>query len=166
MLILIQLSLFSVGQERYRNFIQSLMNSAPADGVHIINANIAVPIRDSSASRDRERSRESSQTRSNTNTQPTTSTQTRSTTRPFLTSTTLPSTSIRHGRPIPTNFLSSFDRCELFCILLYELKLTPNYRPLQIPTMQQSPHQGESAATQRSSHVRTFDVARQLECTS
>jgi large proline-rich protein BAG6 len=98
------------GQDRYRNFIHSLMNSNQPDGVHIINANIAVPLRDNSNSSDRERSRESSQTRSNTTTQPTTSTQTRSTTRPFLTSTTLPSTSIRHGRQIPSNFLSSFDR--------------------------------------------------------
>ncbi|XP_070489869.1 large proline-rich protein BAG6 isoform X4 [Chironomus tepperi] len=119
--------------ERYRNFIQSIISSAgqPNAEVHIINANISIPVLNSlqnpnsnqnSSSTNGATSTstptenvtslpETTQARVTTNTQPTTSTQTRSTSRPILTSTTLPPTSIRNFRPIPANnFLSSFDR--------------------------------------------------------
>jgi hypothetical protein len=121
--------------ERYRNFIQSIISSAgqPNAEVHIINANISIPVLNSLQNPNSNQNSstnqangatststptenvtslpETTQARVTTNTQPTTSTQTRSTSRPILTSTTLPPTSIRNFRPIPANnFLSSFDR--------------------------------------------------------
>lgn len=96
-------------RDHYRSFIQTLMSSnQPNAEVHIINANISVPQQLSQPSGAPESGNE--QARVNSNTQPTTSTQTRSTSRPILTSTTLPRTSIGNFRPIPSNILSSFDR--------------------------------------------------------
>lgn len=119
--LLIKLSAGQANRDRYRNFIQSLMNSSqPNAEVHIINANISVPVPQPGApttntttpasSETPNSAADPSQARVNSNTQPTTSTQTRSTSRPILTSTTLPPTSIRQFRPIPANILSSFDR--------------------------------------------------------
>lgn len=117
----LNLELFSAGQANrnpYRDFIQHLRNQSqqPNAEVHIINANISLPVpmagtqTNTATSATGEAAPESPQVRVNSNTQPTTSTQTRSTSRPILTSTTLPPTSIRNFRPIPANILSSFDR--------------------------------------------------------
>lgn len=94
--------------------------SQPNAEVHIINANISVPVQSAAqtpsttpsttaSTENLNNASEVTQARVNSNTQPTTSTQTRSTSRPILTS-TLPPTSIRSLRPIPANILSSFDR--------------------------------------------------------